>query len=670
MKTFLKIAFSLLLIVALVSGCKKDPPFIPEKDSVESEEKLTLDINDRTYSSPAVERIFSEKDLIATRNGESISLESQIANQILYEIESEVPFIEEFLLEHGEPYWEYAYSNSNVEIFNVSIPIIKDDEITGLFSFLQVDGGSVSFHFNTVEFNTVILPHDPSFTTSYVYYSLQKLVAISGRELTDEISFREGCCTGLSVPTYATIQGSSWAFSLNSGSLCTCYNWFDNTLGGAGSNGLINASCCDNNGTPQVEDGGLYEAGINGTSSTNFPTFNNWLIYYTFWLEYWSTEVGGTGVPFITTGTNNNQNSVQVLKLINNEQKLLGWLIEYFIKPNFGNPAPIDYVNFVAVNPHISGEIYKYLQGYYADVPIVEQHAVDLVELLVNTPSLVLHNLEVQHILTFDPSLTNVIKSFLDNHPNDETALQVIHDFISLEYCSPTAISCIDYPSNLNSIYSLYSNLNQAQYDWLHSNGIVTVLGGVTTTTHEVVLDFYLTNTVFNQADKIEHIETFINILIDSPTLNLSTSVLQDLIQSSAVMELLIEHPELQLNNEDVKWLLENPQILENCASTENNIACLLTELIENNGGFNLDDEPNLTEAEKVLIALFPIEALKILRNTSKAINATIATFGSNGLNNKSDAFRHAFFQALNVQDVGESITISFAYAHESETPQ
>ncbi len=42
---------------------------------------------------------------------------------------------------------------------------------------------------------------------------------------------------------------------------------------------------------------------------------------------------------------------------------------------------------------------------------------------------------------------------------------------------------------------------------------------------------------------------------------------------------------------------------------------------------------------------------------------------GTNGLNDKSDAFRHAFFQALNTVRIGAPLTRKFADAHETEVP-
>ncbi len=102
-------------------------------------------------------------------------------------------------------------------------------------------------------------------------------------------------------------------------------------------------------------------------------------------------------------------------------------------------------------------------------------------------------------------------------------------------------------------------------------------------------------------------------------------------------------------------------------------------EWLGNGNNFSLSFEPdvykNLTAAEKTLVKIFPLEAYSIYKNRSKAEKETIRRFGVNGLNDKSDAFRHAFFNSLNERDCGhdhisgESIAKRFSDAHESETP-
>lgn len=92
---------------------------------------------------------------------------------------------------------------------------------------------------------------------------------------------------------------------------------------------------------------------------------------------------------------------------------------------------------------------------------------------------------------------------------------------------------------------------------------------------------------------------------------------------------------------------------------------------------FRLDEQDygrELTAEEKRLIRLYPVEAMFIKTNATKATNETIQRFGHNGLNDKSDAFRHAFWNAMNERDCGDdqnlhSIAGKFATAHESEVP-
>lgn len=414
-----------------------------------------------------------------------------------------------------------------------------------------------SIYYTSVKFNTSLRSYDHSFTTAYLKGIFENLAIISGNPLSDEIDFRDDCCSDLSVPTYATFSNNTWNFSLNSGSLCTCYDWFNNTVGG---NSLINISCCDNSEGLNQLDGGLYEAGIDGLNPGNYGgSFNDWLLYYTAWLEYWSEQTSG-GSGSIVTGENNNNNILisTILTDIKDEQRMLGWLTRNFLQPNFGTPAPIDYINLFAANPHIAAEFYKYLQGFYEGIQVVEQNAIDLAELLVNnSPFFELHNYEIQHILTYDPDLIADIETFLADHPDDVMAIQVIHDFLSLEYCPPSSPSCTDYPNEFEAILALYSSLNQNQYDWLHSEGITTVLGGVTTTIHDSILDFLLTNTSLSQPEKIENINTLINIFLNFPSLNLSHSLLQDLLDDSQFLGFLENNIDLEFTVEEIEWLLE-----------------------------------------------------------------------------------------------------------------
>ncbi|PZR21233.1 MAG: hypothetical protein DI539_08645 [Flavobacterium psychrophilum] len=79
-----------------------------------------------------------------------------------------------------------------------------------------------------------------------------------------------------------------------------------------------------------------------------------------------------------------------------------------------------------------------------------------------------------------------------------------------------------------------------------------------------------------------------------------------------------------------------------------------------------------LSEKEKQLIKGFPREAHIIYKNKAVAEQATNNRFGNvpQLLNGKPDAFRHAFFNAINTVKLRKYYTEIFATAHESEVSQ
>ncbi|MCG8787679.1 DUF6973 domain-containing protein [Tenacibaculum finnmarkense] len=77
----------------------------------------------------------------------------------------------------------------------------------------------------------------------------------------------------------------------------------------------------------------------------------------------------------------------------------------------------------------------------------------------------------------------------------------------------------------------------------------------------------------------------------------------------------------------------------------------------------------NITQEERDLIKKHPYEAYAIYLNREIAEKATKEKFGGNYRNDKSDAFRHAFYSLINTKYVGITIATKFSDAHESETP-
>jgi len=76
-----------------------------------------------------------------------------------------------------------------------------------------------------------------------------------------------------------------------------------------------------------------------------------------------------------------------------------------------------------------------------------------------------------------------------------------------------------------------------------------------------------------------------------------------------------------------------------------------------------------ISQAERDLIKKFPLEAYGIFKNREIATTATIQKFGINGRNDKSDAFRHAYYNVINAKYVGVYFAKLFSDAHESENP-
>ena len=84
------------------------------------------------------------------------------------------------------------------------------------------------------------------------------------------------------------------------------------------------------------------------------------------------------------------------------------------------------------------------------------------------------------------------------------------------------------------------------------------------------------------------------------------------------------------------------------------------------------EDWKHISEQEKILTKNFPKIAYRIYQNRNIAISAAISIFGDvpQQLNGMPDAFRHAFFQAINCVKERKYMTQLFADAHESEVPE
>lgn len=78
------------------------------------------------------------------------------------------------------------------------------------------------------------------------------------------------------------------------------------------------------------------------------------------------------------------------------------------------------------------------------------------------------------------------------------------------------------------------------------------------------------------------------------------------------------------------------------------------------------DQFKQLTPLEQQYIRAHPRHAIAIRNSKEKAFEETKKHFGFNGKNDESDAFRHCFWSALLVRDIGYAGALRFTNAHES----
>ena len=79
----------------------------------------------------------------------------------------------------------------------------------------------------------------------------------------------------------------------------------------------------------------------------------------------------------------------------------------------------------------------------------------------------------------------------------------------------------------------------------------------------------------------------------------------------------------------------------------------------------------NATKEELLLVAKYPTRSVKIFNNSSTASNTASSLYKAETLYlGNGDAFRDAYWNALNLKSVGADIAKAFANAHESETPE
>lgn len=212
-----------------------------------------------------------------------------------------------------------------------------------------------------------------------------------------------------------------------------------------------------------------------------------------------------------------------------------------------------------------------------------------------------------------DPYLRSRIQTYLEAHPNDPVAMQIVSVILlKLRQQKITDSQVTQILSLVNTV-----GLSPAQVEWLG-----------------------------NHAQVIANLSSFVNA--NQPL----TQEKKDLVLLH--LSTLISDQSYYFNN-----LQENFPLI----GTEK-----WAEAVFHVQGFE-EEYKKLKQAEKDLVWQYPIAALTMRGNKHKAMEQTSSHFGHSGTNDKSDAFRHGMFQILNTLTVGETIARLFANAHETETP-
>lgn len=100
---------------------------------------------------------------------------------------------------------------------------------------------------------------------------------------------------------------------------------------------------------------------------------------------------------------------------------------------------------------------------------------------------------------------------------------------------------------------------------------------------------------------------------------------------------------------------------------TEEMIKNVLGERHQRSGKGIIDIWNVLTDSEKKLCIRYPFDALKVNKAKNIATSQTEAKFGTNGLGNRSDAFRHGIWNAEMTVLIGKERAELFATAHEDK---
>ncbi len=424
--------------VLILHSCNDDT-----HSEIEEHETLnTIQLENRDFRTSEESFFFSLEPKMS-----EVSTRSQVSefvsdiNHELYLLNQQEEFVSQISEQIGDPDWSKTIETTDELLW---VPLIKNNEVSGLFGFL-IQNETLYFKPYHQGYFTKVANIT---TTDNIEIPLMIMEYFKEGHFNfkqDEASTRNcppAPCGLVDVYDGAIVQ---WV-----NGVCVC------------SGNYAPPGCCNGGNTGNELDGGAAEAGG--------YTIAQWIALVEAWFNRGNNSSTTNTYSGGSSGGPKSKIRVKLIQDLVNEQFIYDWLLDY-LDINIGEDGTnMDIAFLLAGNPQIMNPIYLYLNGYYPNVTVNPQHVNSLISLLIDH-NLNLGNLEIEHILTFEPELITDIQSFLDNHPNDPLAIQIIHDFIDLQYCD-TENPCVhtDYDNRFEEIYDYLIENPNHNFDYIYNN--------------------------------------------------------------------------------------------------------------------------------------------------------------------------------------------------------
>ena len=271
----IKLLFLFLCVGLLLSKCQKEEIELGKEHPNTTEvSSLQNTVENRTYRNDVLRAIFKiENTTVETIQSRSNDEEILMANQVVYNMDREQPFMEDLVDRYGDPCWSCAYRNVDNDIFDVAVPFMKNGEVTSAIILLNNGlSGDVAVRFMSKALLEKISKYKRGMTIMYSEFIFDSFDATEDISEVDVFE-RSGC----NCPKNSTV--TPWAnesgYNTTLGSLCICYNQ------STGQFSPINISCCANGAL----DGGQVEGGAPELNINNYGDYETWLIWYTLYLQ-------------------------------------------------------------------------------------------------------------------------------------------------------------------------------------------------------------------------------------------------------------------------------------------------------------------------------------------------------------------------------------------------